>query len=74
VAERVPAGVTTDEVRKDYRVLYKYPAASSPQELISLSRLLLEVVPQGEMKSVMTAQRSLIDNAQDLLVNGKYVP
>lgn len=70
----VTAGVTKEDVRKDYTVLYKYPAAGTVEELKSLLTTVADVVPPKELTAVLTAQRSLIQNAQDLLVSGKYVP
>ncbi|MGC4033624.1 MAG: hypothetical protein QM754_18205 [Tepidisphaeraceae bacterium] len=68
------AGVDREDIARDYTVLYKYPAASSIDELLKLGPYLVQYVPPGELRAVQEAQKSLIDNAHDLLVNRRYVP
>ncbi|MDB5326987.1 MAG: hypothetical protein JWM57_2556, partial [Phycisphaerales bacterium] len=70
----VTAGVDRQDVEQDYHTLYKYPAASSVDELIRMGPFFARFVPREEMRAVQEAQRSLIDNAHDLLVNRRYVP
>lgn len=70
----VTAGVNRDDIKEDYRVLYKYPAAASHEELKNLIPTIAKQVPAAELASVMETQRTLIDHAHDRLINGKYQP
>lgn len=70
----VVAGVTPEEIRKNYKVLYDYPAASNINDLKDMLPLIDSVAPQSEHQAILEHQRFLITRANELLTNGKYLP
>jgi len=70
----VTAGIDEADIRKDYRNLYKYPAAPSYADFAKLRDIVVSVVPPREIQAVVYAQQSLINHALDALNSGQYLP